>query len=64
MARPNRRFAAASACKTHARALHARTRNWPAHGTREHAMREPLQPRTVDSTASLRGGSQTPRNDA
>eukprot|EP00974_Lingulodinium_polyedra_P057354 5517602-Lingulodinium_polyedra.AAC.1 len=61
--RSNPRVAAAAACAPHARALHARTEKWPAHGTRKRGTREPLWSRTADSTASLRS-FQTLRKNA
>eukprot|EP00974_Lingulodinium_polyedra_P060550 5837515-Lingulodinium_polyedra.AAC.1 len=66
MTRSHRRLTVATARKPHARArhaLHARTENRPAHGTRDRAICEP-RPRTVDSTASFRNVSKTLRNDA
>eukprot|EP00974_Lingulodinium_polyedra_P047668 4576152-Lingulodinium_polyedra.AAC.1 len=42
----------AAACKT--RAIHAWTKNEPAHAVRKRAIREPLRLRNVDATASLR----------
>eukprot|EP00974_Lingulodinium_polyedra_P122251 11182092-Lingulodinium_polyedra.AAC.1 len=53
--RSNRPFAAAAACKSRARALHARVRKLARAWTRNRAMRERLRRRTVDSAASLRG---------
>eukprot|EP00974_Lingulodinium_polyedra_P025098 2427550-Lingulodinium_polyedra.AAC.1 len=38
--------------------------NWRAREVRGRAICEPLRPRTVDSTASLRGVLQTLHNDA
>eukprot|EP00974_Lingulodinium_polyedra_P094127 9121087-Lingulodinium_polyedra.AAC.1 len=62
--RSNRLSAAATARKSHARALRARDRKtWRAHATRKRAICEPLRPRTADSTASLCNVLQTPHND-
>eukprot|EP00974_Lingulodinium_polyedra_P108934 10543013-Lingulodinium_polyedra.AAC.1 len=49
-----RRFAVATARTSHARTLHAGTENWPAHGTRERAICEPLRRRNVVLTTSSR----------
>eukprot|EP00974_Lingulodinium_polyedra_P111754 10807372-Lingulodinium_polyedra.AAC.1 len=48
MARPNRRVAAATARESHARAPHAQTSSWSAHGTRERAVRGLPRRRRVD----------------
>eukprot|EP00974_Lingulodinium_polyedra_P010378 996807-Lingulodinium_polyedra.AAC.1 len=64
MTRSNGRFAAAATRKPHARALHARNENRPAHGPRKRATCEPLRPTNEGSTASLHNVSKTMRNDA
>eukprot|EP00974_Lingulodinium_polyedra_P040316 3871782-Lingulodinium_polyedra.AAC.1 len=54
MMRLIRPLAHATAHKQHAHTLHARTRNWRAHGACERAICEALRQQTVDSTASFR----------
>eukprot|EP00974_Lingulodinium_polyedra_P074338 7204631-Lingulodinium_polyedra.AAC.1 len=50
---------------SHARALHAQTSSWPAHGTRESAVCEPPLRRNVATVAwrlRCRNGSRTTRS--
>eukprot|EP00974_Lingulodinium_polyedra_P060627 5844716-Lingulodinium_polyedra.AAC.1 len=60
-----RNFAAATACKPHARALHARAGLLArARGVRERAIREPLRRRLVDSIGLSRNVCRTLHHDA
>eukprot|EP00974_Lingulodinium_polyedra_P055180 5305135-Lingulodinium_polyedra.AAC.1 len=57
------RTATTTARKLHTRALHAHN-NSGARAERGSCGREPLQRRSVDSTASLRNGCETLQHDA